>query len=387
MNLSAITIALISLTLVSGSRFHGREPPKYPFPEASEACKKLCKVDSGIDADPSDCLTECAVHSDLKTHSLEEGLHEFTYDESFNENQEGGNPMDKTHDEGAPREVWDCHPWPGYGPDHNPEFKDLDTNGDGVIDGSEALDFSTKACIPDEMQMQMFNEMDLNRDKLIDKREFYGAGEDTVSEKAMDDALEGVSQGDDEYNSVQNPPIDEFDKNKDGALDKKEYEDDIMHEVERRTEHADVPGPTKDELKPEIDEAFEKTDADHDGKISGEEYTKKLDKPEGGGEEIREAMEAKEDKEELDELPRAGEETPGAHAKTLISHRSEVHRSHRMHHKRGHRNNLKMAETMVANARLQHRLRQAMLDQHHRRLRRAVLLRRQALLRQAKLRR
>merc|ERR1719359_1122238 len=99
----------------------------------------------------------------------------------------------------------------------------------------------------------------------------------------MDDALEKVSQGDDEINTVDNPPMTEFDKNHDGALDKTEAHDVFEHELERRTEHEEVPEETMNKLEPEIEKAIDKVDTNDDGVITGDEYTKEAD-PEGLGE-------------------------------------------------------------------------------------------------------
>merc|ERR550537_1385757 len=110
------------------------------------------------------------------------------------------------------------------------------------------------------MQTQVFQEADLNQDHVIDKEEFGKAGEVSKNEEAMDKALEKVSEGDDEYNSVQNPPIEEFDKNKDGALDESEAKDVFEHELERRTDNEDVPEETMKDLEPEVQDAIDEVD-------------------------------------------------------------------------------------------------------------------------------
>jgi len=270
----------------------------------------MCKLDAGMDGDASDCLTECASATDLTTHHLDDGFRYFAHDEAFNEKD--GNKIREKHNEAAPKEVPQCAPMPGYEAGTTPTFKQLDVNGDGVINEYEALDFSAKACIPDEMVFQIFAEADSNKDKLIEKSEWKeGAGEETVNEKAMDDALEDVSEGDDEYNPVQNPPFVEFDKNDDGALDKKEQHDMFEHEIDRRTEHADIPAEKKEEIEPKIQEAVDKVDTNDDGLISPDEYAKETP-AEGMGEELKEAGEAKNDEEELDDLPRADGTKPPA---------------------------------------------------------------------------
>merc|ERR1719265_2553967 len=173
------------------------------------------------------------------------------------------------------------------------------------------------------MAEQIFSEADLNQDKVIDKTEFKDAGEDTKNEEAMDEALEKVSQGDDEYDSVQNPPLEEFDANKDGALDESEAKDAFEHELERRTEHEDVPEETMKELEPEIEDAIDKVDTNDDGEISGDEYIAKDVDPMSGesgsdmGQELKEEANNDEDAKELDDLPRAEGAAP-APAASLV---------------------------------------------------------------------
>jgi len=294
----------IALTLVAAlvlpdvtARMRREDPPEHP---ASKKCEEMCKVDSGIDADARDCLTECATHTDLMTHHLDKGFKGFVTDESYNEKD--GEKMKEVHDEKAPEEVGECTPTIDL--DTIPGFADMDLNGDGVIDFEESESWSKKACVPDEMAEQVFSEADLNQDKVIDKSEFKEAGEDTKNEEAMDEALEKTSEGDDEYNSVQNPPLEEFDDNKDGALDESEAKEVFEHELGRRTEHEEVPEETMKELEPDVQEAIDKVDTNDDGQISGDEYVAK-DEGSDMGNELNEAAKADEDAEELDDLPRA----------------------------------------------------------------------------------
>merc|ERR1719326_931512 len=291
----AITLTLaMALLLPDVSARMRREDPPIHEP-ATKSCEEMCKVDSGMDADARDCLTECATHTDLMTHNLDRGLGTFVNDES--------------HNEKAPEEVPACTPTVDL--DHIPQFSDLDANGDGVIDFEESEKWGEAACVPDEMSEQVFSEADLNQDKVIDESEFKEAGEDTKSEEAMDEALEKVSEGDDEYNSVQNPPLEEFDENKDGALDESEAKEAFEHEIERRTEHEEVPEETMKDLEPDVQEAIDKVDTDDDGEISGAEYTAK-DEGSDMGTELGEAASADEDAKEIDDLPRADGAAPPA---------------------------------------------------------------------------
>merc|ERR1719252_270938 len=228
---------------------------------------------------------------------------------------------------GTTEEVVECVPQDGYEEGSGVNLEKMDTNKDGVISVDEAIDFGEKACIPDEMVMQLFSEADLNQDKVISSDEFKDAGEDTKTEEAMDEALEDASEGDDESNTVEAPPITEFDKNNDGALDKEEATDAFEHELEKRTEHESIPEDKMKEIKPKIDEAIDEIDTNDDGVIDGEEYVAEA-KNEEQSEETLNPFD--EDKSELDDLPRAGEEKP-AEATGLISKRSMLRRGHRGH--------------------------------------------------------
>lgn len=314
----ATTFAVAVALLLSGAdaKMRRREDPPpgkfYPERDSTVRCEELCKKDTGMDADMRNCMTECSVYTDVMTHDLDKGFHDFAMDESFNEKD--GKGIKKIHNEKAPEEAYGCGP--SVDLDKKPTFEELDTNGDKVIDFEEALAFSHKACIPDEKTEQMFSEADSNQDKVLSSEEWGTAGEETKSEEAMDEALEKVSQGDDEYDSVQNPPLEEFDANKDGALDESEAKDAFEHELERRTEHEDVPEETMKELEPEIEDAIDKVDTNDDGEISGDEYTAK-DEGSDMGQELKEEANNDEDAAELDDLPRAD----GAPAATLLEMR------------------------------------------------------------------
>jgi len=299
--MSHFTITLtfvVALVLPNvAARMHREDPPERA---AVKKCEEMCKVDSGMDADARDCLTECATHTDLMTHHLDTGFGGFVTDESYNE--KGGEKMKELHNEKAPEEVPECTPTVDL--DKIPGFADMDLNGDGVIDFEESEEWSKSACVPDEMAEQVFSEADLNQDKVIDKSEFEEAGEDTKNEEAMDKALEKVSGGDDEYNSVQNPPLEEFDGNKDGVLDGSEAKEVFEHELGRRTEHEEVPEEAMKEMEPDVQEAIDEVDTNDDGEISGDEYVAK-DEGSDMGNEMNEAAKADEDAEELDDLSRA----------------------------------------------------------------------------------
>jgi len=313
------TVAVALLLSGSEAKMRRREdPPKgefYPERKSTPKCEELCKKDTGLDADFRDCMTECSVYTDVMTHDLDKAFHDFTQDESFNE--KGGEKMKEAHNEEAPEEAYACGP--SVDLEKKPTFEDLDTNGDKVIDFEEALAFSEKACITDEKTEQMFSEADLNQDKVLNKEEWDNSGEDTKSEEAMDKALEKVSQGDDEYDSVQNPPLEEFDENKDGALDESEAKEAFEHELERRTEHEEVPKETMEELEPEIKDAIDEVDTNDDGEISGDEYIAK-DEGSDMGQELKEEAHNDEDAKELDDLPRAQGAAPAPAASLIQRH-------------------------------------------------------------------
>jgi len=195
----------------------------YPKRNSQEACAKLCKEDSGMDADEGDCMTECATHTDLLTHRLKEGYKSFTHDEAYNE--QGGKKMEEKADADLGVDTPDC--FPEVDIDHSPDLKELDTKQDGVIDQDEARAWGHKACVPDEMTDQIFSQADKNQDHKISEEEYTNSGENTANEQIIDKVLEKKDQGDDEYNQVQAPPLEEFDHNKDGVLNTNEYKDAV----------------------------------------------------------------------------------------------------------------------------------------------------------------
>merc|ERR1719235_315634 len=137
----------------------------------------------------------------------------------------------------------------------------------------------------------------------------------------MDDALEEKFEGDDETNTVDNPPLEEFDKDDSGDLDHDEANDMFQHEIERRTEHQDGAEQTVEELQPEIDEAINEVDTNGDGAISGDEFVKESEEGTGMDDELQEAAAADEDATEPEDLSRAGAPGPApAAAAGLIAH-------------------------------------------------------------------
>lgn len=333
-----LTLSVAVLSLCTDAKLRRDEPVKV----AEEKCKKLCKVDSGMDADARDCLTECASSTDLMTHDLDRGFEYFGKDESYNE--KGGEKIKELVNEEAPEEIAECTPTVDL--EKVPQFADLDTNGDGVIDYEESAVWSEKACVPDEMSEQVFSEADLNQDKVIDMDEFKAAGEGSKNEEAMDEALEKVSEGDDEYNSVQNPPLEEFDENNDGALDTAEAKEVFEHEVDRRTEHdPEATEETMKEIEPDVQEAIDKVDTNDDGEISGDEYVAK-DEGSDLGEELNEAAKADEDKEEVDDLSRAEGAPP---ASFMQQDRRIRHRNSAFLHKRNRKFALEMHKLVRRN--------------------------------------
>jgi len=318
-------LLVLSATVAAATKKFREEPHAgehgmyYPARDADKTCEEICAEDKGMDADT--CITECETHTNLQTHHMNDGVDDFAEDEAYNE--ANGEGVEEHVEANHPVDVLDCAPEVDI--DQAPTLKEIDTKQDGVIDQEEAREWGHKACVPDEMTDQIFSQADKNCDHTVSEEEFDRTGEDTVHEEAVDDALEEHSEGDDEYNPVDTPPLEEFDDNKDGGLDKEEHKDAVQFEMERRKEgrwdvsDAEVPeGATN--------EAFDKVDTDGDGQIEGDEY---VDAPEDGGsdlgEELTEAAGADEDAKDPDDLPRSGEEgAPAGAAASLLSKRFKV---------------------------------------------------------------
>lgn len=325
---SVLFATLLVLTAGALTRRSLQEPTEgkyYPDREAETICEELCKKDTGMDADPTDCLTECAVHTDSVTHHMNKGVEDFATDEAYNE--QGGKEMEEKAEADHPVDVLDCAPQVDI--DKAPTLDDLDTKQDGVIDQEEAREWGRKCCVQDEMVEQIFSEADTNQDDKINKEEFEDSGENTENEDAIDEALEKHSEGDDEYNQVQAPPLEEFDENKDGSLDENEHKDAVKFEMERRGEGR---WSVSDEEVPEgaAKKAFGKTDKNKDGKIDGKEYKKPCAKGEDDfGGEINEAANGDEDAADPDDLARVEGADPAPAASMLstrfkIAHRNEA---------------------------------------------------------------
>lgn len=311
---------VLTATLAAATRRSKEEPTSgehgmfYPDRPAEKTCEEICTEDKGMDK--ATCDTECAVKTDLGTHHMDDAVEDVAADESYNE--QGGNSIEDKVEADHPVEVLDCAPEVDI--EKTPELSDIDTKQDGVLDEEECKAWGKKACVPDEMTEQIFNQADANCDHVIDEEEFTEAGEDTAQEEALDEALEDHYEGDDELNNVQAIPLEKLDENKDGALDPTEHKNGVKFEMERREEGRwSVP----DEEVPEeaSEEAFDTVDADGDGLITGDEYEAPAE--DGGsslGEEIKEAAGADEDASDPDDVK---QQPP---AEELLSKRFKVQR-------------------------------------------------------------
>lgn len=306
---------------VHAARGHAADEPAL---DPAEECAKVCSADSGIDADPEYCNNECAVYTDLTNHVKDDGvgtkeaIKQFVGDESYNE--KGGTKMEDQFEEEHGEEVLDCAP--SVDVDKEPSMEDMDVNGDGVVSKEEAENYGHKACVPDEMTDQIFEEADVDQDDKVTKEEFAEAGEDTAAEEELDEALEGSDdgapkgespfEGDDEHAVVDNQDFEEVDKNGDEVIDAGEFHDHAEFEAEKRTEtnaaHVPVSGDETDMVAdgaPAVGEAMDKVDENGDDVLTKEEF----ESTEGGGsdlgEEIQEAAKQDEDMPDPDGLDRA----------------------------------------------------------------------------------
>jgi len=340
--MQGLVLILCLLPAATAHRRHRDEP----INNVKSECEALCKADKGMDADPTDCLTECAVYTDLNTHEgddnygKEDALEDVAADESYNE--AGGEEMAAKHEEMTGNEVSSCAP--SVDVDKEPEMKDLDSNGDDSVTKDEAEAYGRKACVPDEVVDQIFEEADANQDDKVEESEFKDAGEDTQMEEAIDEKLEGDKEGpegpftgDDENAVVDAPPFDDFDKNQDAQLDADEVKDVMEMEAEKRTESNTAHMPTgEDETKLVADadtdgdgnpaeEVIEKVDKDGDGKVSQTEYKEEGDGGSDMGEELSEAAGLKEDSTDPDDKNRV--DAPAEKAKLLSTNFRTAQRS------------------------------------------------------------
>jgi len=284
--------------------------PAEAEPDPRPACEELCAADKGMDADPTDCMTECAVYTDIQEE--EEGMQDFVEDETYNE--DGGEKMEQVFNDNLAGEVWGEEKVGNCSPKitESPTFEEVDSNGDGVIDEDESVRVGHKMCVPDEMVTQLFLDADKNQDKKLTKEEFESVGEDTQVEEAIDGALQNETQGDDEFNPVQSPTdedgdkvIDVFDDNQDGTLDQNEFQDAAEFELHRRGMDAEQSETALQNSEEHIQDAFEEIDRNHDNKLSSEEYGQE---GEGNdmGDELEQAQDSDEIAEDPDDLSRAG---------------------------------------------------------------------------------
>lgn len=268
-------------------------------------------------------MTECAVSTDTRVNNeaggtLEEGMEEFVHDKVYNEQvakEKDGTPeMAETFEKmsGEDAAQFQCLPTV------NPEevtFADVDLNGDGEITKPEAYAFGEKMCEPNERVNDLFGMADVNADGVISKKEFNGRGENQVIEHGVDETLDKLMPGDDEYAECSLPPFSHFDKDHDGFLHEWELADAFMFELDRRAgfgvdtitdeERKKKLSDMKDKIMETIPEKFKEADTDGDGKISPEEWDQKTKNTEDMGDQFEEQgeMDEDEDSTDIDDLP------------------------------------------------------------------------------------
>merc|ERR1719272_2175134 len=212
-----------------------RGAPSADLPTPDKACPELCAGAQGMDKET--CLTDCAVHTDAKVPNevggtYEEGLEEFVHDAVYNE-QVNNTKTVKAFEKmsGVPAESFQCIPT--VKPE-NIKFEDVDQNGDGAITKVEAYAFGEKMCEPNERVNDLFNMADVNADGKVSKDEFEDRGENQVIEHGIDQVIDKLSPGEDEYAECSLPPFEKFDKDQDGFLHEWELADAFMFELDRR---------------------------------------------------------------------------------------------------------------------------------------------------------
>lgn len=254
-------------------------------------CEEACKEATGLGA--SDCITECRVDTDSapdQDEALAAHASEWTTNEAGSE--PGGEAMEEQVEDSTGVEVPDCEAQVT----EEPTFDEVDScvsgGGDGVVSKEEMTTYANKMCFDTDYAMQMFGQADLNQDGVIDREEWEKAGEDTELEDEVDEAVDPLFEGDDEYKHVQQPTFEEMDANEDSALDASEVQDAVDLEIDRR--HPEATEEQQEEYAEEAgenhDEIMEEADADGDGEISKQEFEDE-DADEDLGDEMAEAEE------------------------------------------------------------------------------------------------
>lgn len=280
---------------------HGRMPPTWA---GNPKCAELCKDAKGFSA--QSCITECRVHTDVAPRDQapgtkgddvpsQEALKDFVEDQTVNE--QGGETLEKSFEKMTGEDIGACNPtFTG-----EPHFEDFDRDGDGYVTEGEFESLAGEMCVPDEMAVQMFGAADLNHDKVVDKVEYEQAAEDTKAESALDEAIDPLTDGEDQYSEVKLPGFELFDTDGSGSLDTdEELEQLLMFEFERR--HPDAkPEDVMSHLEDMLGKFLNKVDKDGDGEISKAEYGAKQHEDDLG-EEMEEAAKAPSNAQDPDDL-------------------------------------------------------------------------------------
>lgn len=237
------------------------------------------------------CETDCAVHADV-AKSNEDALGDYVEGESYNKPAgDGSEAMEEVYEETyGDGTIPDCTP---ELEGEEPTFEDIDGDGDGSITEDELTAFGARMCVSKEMCIQMFSIADISpMDEKLSPEEYAAAGEESAAEVAMDEGVDNVTEGDQEYHETKDPGFEEFDGNGDDIIDEIEASKAIELELSRR-----LPGKSEEQVKEMADELAEKfvagVDKGGDGKISREEWNRAVSgPPEDMGTELAEAAEA-----------------------------------------------------------------------------------------------
>eukprot|EP00928_Gymnodinium_smaydae_P054127 TRINITY_DN37952_c0_g1_i1.p1 TRINITY_DN37952_c0_g1~~TRINITY_DN37952_c0_g1_i1.p1 ORF type:complete len:612 (+),score=176.28 TRINITY_DN37952_c0_g1_i1:47-1837(+) len=190
------------------------------------SCEELCKEHSVDKSLQQNCIADCRVKTDL-THESEKArtVRRFA--------KKHGRALREAYEDVSGEEFAECHPTEK--PNRiEVKFEDVDKNGDGHISSAEAVAFARSLCVPKATEQDIFQRSDVDRDGLLNKKEWVRAGEETVVEYEIERFADNTED--------QVLDFDSMNVNKDDHLEDSELLNAFMKQVMSR-----YPDMTKEE--------------------------------------------------------------------------------------------------------------------------------------------